>query len=203
MNITSRSRSLHSGIAGWLTPSSILRSSTRILCRAGGRFISHVRWELEFIWSAVTTNQVVVFAYLRHMQSQIRSHSSGTSYKFALRHTSMRRSHLFSKRPNSKSSDLHMLAKAFRANSRSRSTFLDSRRSLTHFQSAGAAKSISPPICLAVGPHRPSRELRAVGYPWKSLSWGSTDLKKPQKLFVFRISHYWSLSEGVTTLKEF
>ena len=78
--------------------------------------------------------------------------------------------------------DLHMLAEAFRANSRSRSTFLDSRRSLIQLQSAGAAKGISPPICLAVGPHRPPRELEAVGYPWGSLLWGSVGLKKPQKL---------------------
>ena len=81
--------------------------------------------------------------------------------------------------------DLHMLAEAFRANSRSQSTFLDSRRSLTQLQSAGAAKGISPPICLAVGPHRPPRELEAVGYPWGSPLWGSVGLEEPQKLFVF------------------
>ena len=81
-------------------------------------FTSHVRWKFEFIWSVVTSNQVVVSAYLRHMQSQLRFHSSEISYKFALRHVSMRRSHLFAKRPNSRSSDLHMLAKTFRANSR-------------------------------------------------------------------------------------
>ena len=52
------------------------------------------------------------------MQFQIRFHSSETSYKFALRHVSMRRLHLFANRPNSRSSDLHMLAGIFRANSR-------------------------------------------------------------------------------------
>ena len=39
------------------------------------------------------------------------------SYKLALRHISMRRSHLLSKRSNSRSSKLHMLAKIFRVNS--------------------------------------------------------------------------------------
>ena len=93
-------------------------------------------------------------------------------YELALRHTSMRRPHLLPKWPNSRSSDLHMLAEAFRANSRSWSTFLDSRRSLTQLQSAGAAKGISPPICLAIGPHRPHRESGAVGCPWGS-AWRS------------------------------
>ena len=74
--------------------------------------------------------------------------------------------------------DLHMLAEAFRANSRSRCTFLDSRRSLTQLQSAGAVKGISPPICLAIGPHRPPRE------SGRSLFEG-TGLEEPQKLFVF------------------
>ena len=46
-----------------------------------------------------------------------------TSYKFALRHISMRRSHLIPKRSNSKFSDLHMLAKVFRVNSRFDSRF--------------------------------------------------------------------------------
>ena len=45
------------------------------------------------------------------------------SYKFALRHISMRRLHLISKRPNSRSSNLHMLAKIFRVNFRFDSRF--------------------------------------------------------------------------------
>ena len=40
------------------------------------------------------------------------------SYKLALRHISMRRFYLLSKRSNSKSSNLHMLAKVFRVNFR-------------------------------------------------------------------------------------
>ena len=93
------------------------------------------------------------------------------SYKLALRHISMRRSHLLSKRSNSKSSNLHMLAKVFRVNSRFWFTFFDSRRFLTQLQSADAVKNISSSICLAVDSHRSSRELRAMRYSWESLSW--------------------------------
>ena len=149
-----------------------------ISSRTEEQSISHVRWEFEFIWFAVTSNQVVVFAYLRHMQSQIRSHSFEISYKFALRHISMRRSHLFAKRSNSRSSDSHMLAKVFRVNSRFWIMFFDSRRSLIQLQSADAVKSISSFICLAVDSHRSSLESGAVKYPWESLLWKSTDLKK-------------------------
>ena len=65
------------------------------------------------------------------------------SYKFALRHVSMRQFYLLSKRSNSKYSNLHMLAKVFRANSRfsihvsefSKIVYLDSicKRCQEHF----------------------------------------------------------------------
>ena len=54
--------------------------------------------------------------------------------------------------------NLHMLAEIFRANSRFRCTFLDSRKFLTQLQSANAVKDISPSICLAIDSHRSSRE---------------------------------------------
>ena len=146
---------------------------------------SHVRWKLEFIWFAITSNQIVVFAYLRHMQSQIRFHNSEISYKFALRHVSMRRSHLFAKRSNSKSSESTHAREIFRANSRSRFTFFDFRRFFIQLQSANAVKNISSFICLAVDSHRSPRKLKAMKYPWRFLLRRSVDLKKSQKLFVF------------------
>ena len=72
-----------------LISSSISRSSIRISFDREWS-TSHVRWELEYIWSAITSNQVVVFAYHRHMQFQLRSHSFEISYKIALRYVSMR-----------------------------------------------------------------------------------------------------------------
>ena len=100
----------------------------------------------------------------------------------------MRRSHLFAKRSNSKTSDLHMLAKVFRVNSRFRFTFLDSRRFHTLFQFANAVKSISPSIDLTVDSHRSSRESKTMKYSWRSLSWKSIDLKKSQKLLFSNFS---------------
>ena len=74
--------------------------------------------------------------------------------------------------------NLHMLAKTFRVNSRSRCTFLDSRKFFIQFQFADVVKNISSSICLAIDSHRSSRESK------KSL-FENIDLKKSQKLFVF------------------
>ena len=122
------------------------------------------------------------------MQSRMQFSQFWFSYKFALRHISMRRSHLFSKRSNSKSSNLHMLAKVFRVNSRFwfTSRFLDSQWSLNHLQFADVVKSISSLICLAIVSHRALRASR------RSLSWESIDLKKSQKLFVFEFRSFRS-----------
>ena len=78
--------------------------------------------------------------------------------------------------------DLHMLAEIFRANSRFRFTFFDSRRFFIQFQFADAVKDNSSSICLAVDSHRPFRELKTMKYSWEFLLWESVDLKKSQKL---------------------
>ena len=137
----------------------------------------HARHNIKcaFVFRAILTNAI--------------SKAMIVSYEFALRHISMRRFYLLSNRSNSRSSDLHMLAKIFRVNSRFWFTFFDSRKSFIQLQSADVVKNISSSICLAVDSHRSSRELKALKYSWESLSWESVDLKKLQKLFVFRIFH--------------
>ena len=105
------------------------------------------------------------------MQSRMQFSQFWFSYKFALRHISMRRSHLFSKRSNSKSSNLHMLAKVFRVNFRFwfTSWFLDSRRSLQlssvleHCQEHSVICWIDSWIISNVS---------RVENEWKSLFWG-------------------------------
>ena len=107
-----------------------------------------------------------------------------SSYKFALRHISMRRSHLFSKRSNSKSSNLHMLAKVFRVNSRFwfTSWFLDSRR-FFHFFSIFEHRQEHSVICW-IDSWIISNVSR-VENEWRFLLWESIDLKKSLKFFVF------------------
>ena len=103
-------------------------------------------------------------------------------YKFALRHILLRRHYLFSKRSNSKFSDLHMFAKIFRVNSRfrftSRFTFFDFRNFFIQFQFANVVKNISSFICLTNDLHRSFRESKTMKYSWKLLIWKSIDLKK-------------------------
>ena len=125
------------------------------------------------------------------------------SHKFALRHVSMRRFYLFSKRSNSRFSDLHMLAKIFRVNSRSRFIFLfaffDFRKFFIQFQFANVVKNISSFICLAIDSHRSFRKSKTMKYSWKFLFWESIDLKKSQKLFVFEFRNSRSCLFVVST----
>ena len=90
------------------------------------------------------------------------------SYKFALRHVSIRRFYLFSKRSNSKFSNLHMFANIFRVNSRFRFIFFfmffDFRKFFIQFQFANVVKNISLFICLTIDSYRSFRKSKTIKY---------------------------------------
>ena len=133
------------------------------------------------------------------------SQANVISYKAALRHTSMRRFHLFRNRSNSKHLSQHMFAKSSRANFRSRSTrshsslfLLDllrcvfiSRQSLARLLFAGIVKGVLSSIDLSIGSCQMPQELGTMRYSRGCvigvsllfiLLWGSIDSSSEKSL---------------------
>ena len=168
-----------------LTSSFIFRFSIRISSDREW-FTSHVSWEVEINRFAETSYALVLFAQFWQMQFR-KQWSSHTNSHYVI---SLCGDFICFRNDRIRDfQNLHMLAKIFRANSRSRFTFLDSRKFLILLQFADVVKSISSSICLAVDSHRSLREPETMKYSWKSLSWKSIGLEKSQKLFVFRTFH--------------